>query len=137
MSKYYVVLTGAQKNAGDYLITEKCKELLRRERPEHELVQLGRWESLDDKLDLINGADALILMGGPAVSPDFYPSIYKLTTNLDDIKVPIVPMAVGWNSKAGDFHGMMNFTFNNKSKELLRRFATNGVGISARDSYTA
>lgn len=68
MTKYYVVLTGAIKNAGDYLITEKCKELLRYFRPDYELIQYGRWESLEDKLEVVNNAEALILMGGPAVS---------------------------------------------------------------------
>lgn len=137
MKKYYVVLTGAMKNAGDYLITEKCKELLRKERPEHELVQLNRWEALDDELELINGSDALILMGGPAVSQNFYPTNYKLTKNLTDIKVPIVPMAVGWNHKAGNFKDTIDFNFTPESKQLLDIFANNGVGISVRDAYTA
>ncbi len=137
MSKYYVVLTGQLKNAGDYLITAKCRELLKKERPDHDLVQYGRWESLEDKLDVINQSQALILMGGPAVAPDFYPNIYKLTKNLDDIKVPIVPMAVGWNNKKPNFDGMLEFSFNQQSLPLLKRFAQNGVGISVRDSYTA
>lgn len=137
MNNYYVVLTGAIKNAGDFLITEKCKELLRYERPGYDLVQLNRWESVDEHLDIINKSKALILLGGPAVTHDLYPNIYKLTDNLDDINVPIVPMAVGWNTKRGDFQDMLTFTFSSKSKELLTRFASNGVGISVRDSYAA
>lgn len=137
MSKYYVVLTGALKNAGDYLITEKCKELLRYERPDYELVQLNREDSLENDLELINNSEALILMGGPAVTKNLYPGVYKLTRNLDDIKVPIVPMAVGWNTTGGSFDDMLNFAFTDESKKLLERFDSNGVGVSTRDSYTA
>lgn len=135
--KYYVVLSGAHKNAGDYLITEQCKRLLRYERPDYDLVQLDRAKSLENDLDLVNQSQALILMGGPAVSKDLYPKIYKLVDNLDDIKVPIVPMAVGWNSKRGDFKSMLDFKFTEKSQELIDRFASNGVGMSVRDSYTS
>ncbi|MCZ0717299.1 polysaccharide pyruvyl transferase family protein [Aerococcus kribbianus] len=136
MSKYYVVLTGAQKNAGDYLITERCKQILRRERPDYELVQLSRSEALEPHLELINNANALILMGGPAVSRDFYPTTYRLTEDLDDIKVPIIPMAVGWNSKGGSLKDALHFSFNEKSKQLLNRFKNNGASISVRDAYT-
>lgn len=136
MSKYYVVLTGAIKNAGDYLITEKCKELLQYFRPDYELIQYGRWESLEDKLDVVNNAEALILMGGPAVSKKMYPGIYKLTENLEDIKVPVIPMAVGWNSDSGDFNSMLNFKFTDKSLELLEKIKNNGNHISVRDFYT-
>jgi hypothetical protein len=33
----YVVLTGAKRNVGDFLIVERCTELLRQLRPDREL----------------------------------------------------------------------------------------------------
>jgi len=137
MKKYYVVLTGAKKNAGDFLITEKCKELLRKEKPDYDLIQLNRWESLNPHLDIVNNSEAVILMGGPALTENLYPNVYKLTPNLDDIKVPIVPMAVGWNSVEGDFSSTLTYNFTKESIQLLDRFKNNGIGISVRDSYTA
>lgn len=137
MKKTYVVLTGAKKNAGDYLITEKCKELIKAFKPEFELIQIERWKKLDDKLDIINSSKAIILMGGPAFTPNMYPNVYRLVDDLSKIKVPIIPMAVGWNSYPGDFESMMNFTFSDKSMELLRKISSSSKYISVRDFYTS
>ena len=86
MEKYYIVLSGAKKNAGDFLITESCKKLISRYRPEYQLVQIRRDTPLDDKIELINGSGAIILLGGPGFTPNMYPKIYPLAKNLDDIK---------------------------------------------------
>ncbi|HCF38279.1 MAG TPA: hypothetical protein DER56_04280 [Thermosipho africanus] len=136
MDKYYVVLTGARKNAGDFLITQKCKELIRKFRPEFELVQIGRWENLDDKLDIVNQSKGVILLGGPAFVPKMYPRIYRLVDDLNKIKVPIIPMAVGWNAYPGDFKSMIKFRFSSKSMELLRKISSGSDYISVRDFYT-
>jgi hypothetical protein len=47
----YTVLSGAKKNIGDFLITERAKKLLRKHKPEHELFQLPHWESLENNID--------------------------------------------------------------------------------------
>lgn len=136
MKKYYIVLSGAKKNAGDFLITESCKKLISRYRPDYELIQIRRDAPLDDKIELINSSSAIILLGGPGFTPSMYPKIYPLTKNLNDIKVPIVPMAVGWNTSSGTFKGMIDFQFDDNSLELLNTISSRSPFISVRDFYT-
>jgi hypothetical protein len=136
MKRTYIVLTGAKKNAGDYLITEKCKELITKFKPEFELIQIERWEKLDDKLDIVNASKGIILMGGPAFTSQMYPDVYRLVDDLEKIKVPIIPMAVGWNSYPGDFESMLNFRFSSKSMKLLKKISSSSKYISVRDFYT-
>jgi hypothetical protein len=92
---YYIVLHGAKKNVGDFLIRDRAKKLLQHIRKDRELVEFPSWKSLDDKLDVINKSKALIIMGGPGISQNIYPKTFPLASNLDDIKVPIVLLGVG------------------------------------------
>ena len=62
---YYVLLTGAQLNSGDFLIAERAKRLLASIRPDRAVVEFPRWEPLsEERLKVVNGAQALLLTGG-------------------------------------------------------------------------
>ena len=50
-----------------------------------------------------------------------YPSIFKLTNNLNDIKVPIISMAMGWRGFPGDDENVYKYSYDNKSMEFLKR----------------
>jgi len=92
---YYVVLHGARKNVGDFLIRERAKQLLRHVRHDRELVEVPHWEPFDNNLDLVNQAKALIIMGSPCVQEEAYPGVFPLHLDLDSIQVPIALMGVG------------------------------------------
>ena len=62
---YYVVLTGAKKNIGDFLITQKATELLNIFRPDRELIPYRAWENLDSHIDILNNSKAILILGGP------------------------------------------------------------------------
>jgi len=131
--KRYIVLTGAKKNLGDYLITERCKKLLRKHKPKHELLQLPGWESLAKYIKEVNESSAIIIMGGPGYQPRMYPKVYKLMDNLDDIKVPIIPMGLGWKGIPGDYKTLVNYEFTLESKRLLNRMSEQIAHLSCRD----
>jgi len=132
----YVLLHGAIRNAGDFLIKDRAVALLRRFRPEQELVELPRWKTVDDYLDVINSADALILCGGPAFQPHLYPGIYPLTKNLNNIRAPIIPMGLGWKHPRGEWSDTWNYRFTPSSTALLKRIANSGFTGSCRDYHT-
>lgn len=132
----YTVLSGAKKNIGDFLITDRCKKLLQEHRPDRQLVQLPHWEVLDNHLDQINASKAVIIMGGPGFQLNFYPHVYKLVKNLDDIKVPIIPMGLGWKGFPGDYLTMKNYRFSNSSSNLLNRISRETEYVSCRDYMT-
>ena len=117
----YILLTGALKNVGDFLIADRCKKLIKLHSPESEIIEISRYESLDDKLELVNSAKAIILAGGPGYLPNIYPSIFRLTRNLDDIKVPIIPLGMGWYGSGSSDLSVYTYKFTKKSMQLIER----------------
>ena len=57
------LLSGAYKNAGDFLIVRRCKELLQAVIPNCEITEFARNKNLEDKIDAINKMDVLVLGG--------------------------------------------------------------------------
>ena len=134
---YYVILTGSKNNAGDYLIKFRAKQLFDKERPDREIIDMNGWEFLDEeKLKIVNNAKALILMGGPALQYDMWPGVYRLTDDLNDIKVPVIMMGVGWHSKQGEWENTYTYPLSHKTLELLNKVENSGYLSSVRDYHT-
>ena len=133
----FIVLTGAKQNLGDFLITERCKALLREYKPDDELIQLPSWEPITDHLKKVNQSKGIIIMGGPGYRPDMYPGIYKLTPELDDIQVPIILMGMGWKGARGDIAAVKEYRYSVESIKLLQKVAFRTQYFSCRDYYTA
>lgn len=137
MKPYYVLLTGSKNNAGDFLIKHRAKALFAQERPDREIVDLNAWEPLDEhKLEQVNNASALILMGGPSLRYEMYPGIYRLTNNLADIKVPVSLMGVGWKSASGRWQDTYRYAFSDRSMQLLEKAEGSGLPVSVRDYHS-
>lgn len=137
MSKYYVLLTGSKNNAGDYLIKHRAMGLLRAWRPDREFVDMNGWEPLSDEaLNIVNGSEALVLTGGPAINTKMRPVVYALREDLDDIKVPITTFGVGWRAPDGRWSSTQRFSFNQPSLQLLERIRESNLPASVRDYHT-
>src|SRR5690625_2882492 len=133
----YVLLTGARNNAGDFLIGHRARSLLQKYRPDRKIQDFEAWKPLtDEQVDLINRSRALLLTGGPALQKGFWPKVYPLVNNLDQIKVPIITFGLGWKSVAADARAVNTYSFSPKSLELLNRIASNGYSSSVRDYHT-
>ncbi|SIR77935.1 Polysaccharide pyruvyl transferase [Aquipseudomonas alcaligenes] len=137
MKDYYVILTGSKNNAGDFLIKYRAKKLFAALRPDREIVDLDAWKPFDAAtLELVNNAKALILMGGPALQAHMYPGIYALTPNLDDIKVPVTTMGIGWKSISGNWQDSYDYPLSVSALKLLEKAAGSGLPLSVRDFHT-
>jgi hypothetical protein len=137
MKDQYVILTGSKNNAGDYLIKYRAKQLFSDLRPDRKIIDINGWEQLNaEKLSIINESKALILMGGPALIENMVPKVYALTNNLEDIKVPIIMMGVGWKSKNGNWDDTYRYPLNEKTKSLLKKIDNSGYLSSVRDYHT-
>lgn len=136
MISMYILLTGALKNVGDFLIADRCRKLIEFYSPNSKIIEISRYESLDDKLDLVNSSKAIILAGGPGYLPNIYPSIFRLTRNLDDIKVPIIPMGMGWYGSGSSDINVYTYKFTVKSMQLIERIKKDAKYFGARDYYT-
>ena len=137
MKDYYVILTGSKNNAGDFLIKYRAKKLFAALRPDRNIVDLDAWKPFDQaSLDLVNNSKALILLGGPALQAHMYPGIYALTANLDDIKVPVTTMGIGWKSISGNWEDTYDYPLSASAMQLLRKVESSGLPMSVRDFHT-
>src|SRR3954466_14064994 len=102
-----LVLHGAKKNVGDFLIRERGLALLRHIRPDQELRLHPRWEPIDP--GLLRQADAVVICGGPGLTPHFYPETYPLVPNLDDMHAPLLPLALGWSGQPAEHPERFSF----------------------------
>lgn len=137
MSKYYVLLTGGKNNAGDFLIKQRAKDLLTELRPDRRFIDLDGWKPLtDEQLEKVNGSEALLLTGGPALTNRMKPVVYSLRDQLGDIHVPITTYGVGWSSPDGRLSRTHGYPFNSESKGVLHRIANDGLPASVRDYHS-
>lgn len=137
MKEYYVILTGSKNNAGDYLIKYRAKRLFSTLRPDRDIIDLNAWEPFDnEKLEIVNGSNALILTGGPSLRKNMYPSIYRMTEDLNDIKVPILTLGIGWKSLTGDWSDTENYPLSPDTLKLINRIEQSGFKSSVRDFHS-
>jgi len=131
----YVFLTRPFKNVGDFLIAEKGRDLLKHHKPEHELKEFHSAESLDDKVEILNESELIIINGGPGYRSHMYPKVYPLVNDLSELDTPIAILGSGWKSFPGDEISVNNFSFTKKSKKLLELINKNNY-LSCRDYMT-
>jgi hypothetical protein len=137
MKNYYVILTGSKNNAGDFLIKYRAKQLFQAFRSDRNLIDYNAWEAFDkEKLHIVNKSKALILLGGPSLQKNMRPSIYKMRESLEDIKVPIITMGIGWKSILGEWNDTYDYSLSQESIALLERINESGYYSSVRDYHT-
>ena len=128
-----IALTGAKKNIGDFLIADRGIKLLRHY-VDDDVVELDRFKSLDDQLEMVNQSRAVVLCGGPAYAENVYPGIYPLVEPLSRIQSPIVPFGLGWCGRPIDEPG--EFSFTPEALEFLEGAHAKIESSSVRDSIT-
>ncbi|UOR11317.1 polysaccharide pyruvyl transferase family protein [Halobacillus amylolyticus] len=134
-TKYFIALTGAKKNVGDFLITDRAIALLRNIAPEYEFIIKPHWEKLDD-IELVNNSEGVIILGGPGFQMNMYPDVYKLVKDLKNIKVPIHTLGVGWKGVPGDKTTEKLYQFTSSAKQMLDKMNDTFAGMSCRDHQT-
>lgn len=130
----YVLIHGARKNAGDFLIRDRAREILQTRWGSPPELELPRWEPLDSHLGTINRSRAVFLAGGPGYGSDFYPQKFALTHRLEDIKVPVIPLGLGWSGGARE--SVDNFRFSDSSLRALDWIHERAVLTGVRDEFT-
>ena len=132
---HFSFLSGAYKNAGDFLIVERSKALLRHVYPDCQITEYERRLPLNEHLEGINKSSCVILAGGPAYQPNIYPASIPLVENLDDIKAPIFSIGLGWKGRT--INDIGNYHFSDTTKLLLQRIENDGLPLSCRDWNSA
>ena len=127
-----VTLTGAFKNAGDYLIGHRARNMLNAHVPA-EVVDVNRREITDSHYELFNSSRALLLTGGPAYQDKIYPGVYEI--DLSRITVPVLAYGLGWKGKLGQ--EPQDFRFTPEATEFVQQIHSDKTRFSsARDHLT-
>lgn len=133
-----VLLSGAKKNIGDFIITDRARTLL-----EHisgdTIHHLPNWEPLDSHEDLIASSRAVVVAGGPGYRPPLYGGVYPLfsdPTTLPRIGVPLCFLGLGWKGDPGDRFDLAHYRFTPRTMSLLQALG-DGARYSARDPLSA
>ena len=130
------LLSGASKNAGDFLIVQRSKELLSYFVKDAQIKEYDRSQKLDSQIDDINSNDVLVFAGGPAYISSMYPQKLPLVEDLNKIKIPFFALAMGWKGQADLPSTIFNYNFTNSSMKLLKRFEMDGFGLGCRDYFS-
>jgi hypothetical protein len=129
-----ILLSGAKKNIGDFLITDRARALLEHVLGE-EVVMLPNWQPLDGREEQIASARALVVAGGPGYRPSMYGGVYPLFTDpsvLPGLGVPVRFLALGWKGDPGDDFDLVNYRFTPRTMTLVRALGR-GARYSTRD----
>ncbi len=132
---YYIVLSGAKKNVGDFLIEESALKLLNHIKPENNFIKYYYWDDLTPILTEVNMSKGIIFLGGPSYTRKMYPDDITLTKNLDDITVPIYTLGLGWKGIPGDKFTIKNLRFPNKTTKFIKKLSE-FAPLSCRETHT-
>ena len=128
------LLSGAVKNAGDYLIVERTQKLLEYLLPSCEIIIFNRNVSLEDHVEAICTCDYVVFAGGPGYLPDMYPDRFPLVDHLDKLKPRFFALGMGGYGDWGEVSNPIAFT--PESKILMDRIDADGFGFGCRDALT-
>lgn len=133
----FFVLSGAVKNAGDFLIVERCKQLIKSVYPSSEIITYNRKKKMDiNDIEEANNCDAIVYAGGPCVYKNLYPGIIPLTDDLNMLTTKIVTVGIGWDGTLANTEEVLNYKLNDTTKKLFERIQNDSGYVSCRDWYT-
>ena len=127
---------GASNNAGDYLIVDRTKKLLKHFYPECEISEYYRNESLEPYVEDINKNDIGIFAGGPAYFDGFYPTLAPIVSNLRTIKIPLMFVGAGWFGDSSNPMILYSDKFGYQQKKLLTRVVKDSRILGCRDVFS-
>lgn len=127
-------LSGAYKNAGDFLIEQRAANLLRALVPQLELKTFLRRE-LSEHFDEINATDAIVFSGGPIYMENISHHL-PAQALLAKATPPLMFLGGGWGGMGSAGHLPYRYRFSPESLSLLSLADTKGYGLGCRDIHT-
>lgn len=130
------MFSGTLKNAGDYLITNRCKEILEDYFRGCEISTFIRNKTLnDEELEQVNNSDCIVIGGGPCYKHDLHPQTIPLVPDLNRIKPKIFMLGGGWYGDTSNAADVWKYRFSDTSKTLLDRVSRDSSLFGCRDYY--
>jgi len=123
-------------NVGDQLIVESVKKLIKSIKNENDFLEFSRDEDLTDHLEKINNTKAIILPHFGIRDPDMYPNTYKLVDDLSKIKIPLIPIGIGWKGFPGDLETLCTLKYSKNTQKFLRYISNQVQVMVCREHFT-
>lgn len=131
------LMSGALKNAGDFLITKRSEELLKHCDPKIEIVTVLRNYALnEEQLNEVNKSDLILIGGGPCYVQKLSPDVLPFTQNLNDIVPRIGILGGGWYENGDDRLLIRNYKFSEQTIRFLHRVECDTRYLGCRDPYS-
>ncbi len=135
----FTVLTtypeNGSRNVGDQLIELRTKELVAQEKGDDEFFTLFREEALEPHLSTINDSRAVLMPAFPVRDTPMYPATFRLTEDITDIKVPLIPIGANWNVYPGDKLSRESLRYSKETVQFLHHVSENVTMFSCREHY--
>lgn len=125
------LLSGAYKNAGDFLIEKRAEELLEHFLENIEIYHFLRNE-INDNFQKVNQMDCVVFTGGPVYMQKLEKHIYLK----NKLSPPIAVLGGGWDGLYPANNLTANYNFSNFTKHFLNQVDNFGFGLACRDIYT-
>lgn len=132
------LLSGAQLNVGDFLITERARFLLQTVFDD-EIIQFPNWEPLDAHAEQLAKARLLVVAGGPGLRPQLYGGIYPLFRDpapLIESDAKLVFLGGGAKMLLGDAFDLRRAQFQKPTRDLFSALGARVV-FSTRDEISS
>ncbi len=127
-------LSGAYKNAGDFLIESRCMKLLEYFIEDISIDRFLRNE-IAGKCEELNNYDVIAIGGGPIYGRKIERNL-PIAEMMGNIKKPLMVIGGGWYGSVGSYESTYNYSFSDLSKQFLHKVDHDGLGLSCRDIYT-
>lgn len=128
------ILSGAYKNAGDYLIESRSLALLKHVYPNATIRKVLRSE-ISEKVGELNESDILVFAGGP-IYMKALENYLDIDTFLNQINKPAAVLGGGWYGFEDGNDFTYHYRFSEKTKAFFQRIDREGKGLSCRDLYS-
>lgn len=134
MSINIILLGGAYKNSGDYLIEKRAHGLIREVFPLAHIDRIARNE-ISSNIEMINKHDVAVFIGGPLLMLDL-DGYLPLDNCINDIRIPMMLLGVGWYGRYGGDSFVNHYVFSPKTYKFLEKVDNEGFGIGCRDLHS-
>ena len=126
------LLSGAYKNAGDFLIENRARNLILHNYPNCEIHKFLRNE-VSSKFDEINSSDVIVFTGGPIYQKQIENHM-DVDTCLKFTK-PLMIIGGGWRGMTDSSREPYSYKFSSKSVDFLAK-VQDGIGLGCRDLFS-
>lgn len=133
---YTILTTKKSGNVGDQLIVESAKSLIRHIKGNVDFLEFFREDDLTENVDKINETKAVIMPHFGLRDPDMHPRTYHLTKDLKQIKVPLIPIGIGWKGFPGDAETLRTLKYSENTNKFLNYISSQVDVLLCREYYT-